>query len=231
MYIPPAFSLSQTAMCHALMRAHPFATLVSHDASGRPFASHLPLILDPQPSEFGTLYGHLARANPQARLLGKSTTGLVIFQGPHSYVSPRWYESRQDVPTWNYVVVHAYVRPKLLPTEQNRHVLEKLVQTFEGFEEGAWDLNELPRSTFETLSKHIVSFELKIDQLEGKAKLSQNRAPSDTAGVRKALEASEHETDWALARWMSRLNLGQSADLYLSGLVLHQGRIGAVFPW
>jgi transcriptional regulator len=128
-YIPPAFDASDAARCHALIEAYSFGTLVTVDESGAPFATHLPFVLDAERGPLGTLLGHVARPNPQWRHFQTSRAALAIFQGPHAYVSPRWYEAHPSVPTWNYVTVHAYGVPVLIDEPARvRALLARLVQ-------------------------------------------------------------------------------------------------------
>ena len=114
MYVPKHFDPADPAWCHALMARESFALLVSTGTDGLPFATHLPLLLDADRGPQGTIVGHLARANPHARLLAEGRPTLAVFQGPHAYISPGWYATHPSVPTWNYVAVHATGRPRLV---------------------------------------------------------------------------------------------------------------------
>ena len=107
MYIPKQFQITDTAWCHALMRAQSFAVMITADDAGVPFATHLPILVDPARGPVGTLRGHVARANPHWRYLAAGRPTLVVFAGAHAYVSPSWYATHPSVPTWNYVAVHA----------------------------------------------------------------------------------------------------------------------------
>ena len=107
MYIPKQFQIADTAWCHALMRAQSFAAMITADDAGVPFATHLPILVDPARGALGTLRGHVARANPHWRYLSAGRPTLVIFAGAHAYVSPSWYATHPSVPTWNYVAVHS----------------------------------------------------------------------------------------------------------------------------
>ena len=132
MYMPERFREDDLLTLHALMRDYSFATLVTQH-EGLPFASHLPLMLAADEGPYGTLYGHMARANAQWRDFDASQDVLVIFHGPHTYVSPSWYEADPtNVPTWNYAVVHAYGSPRLITDDDASHaLLDTLVQTHE----------------------------------------------------------------------------------------------------
>src|SRR5437764_62337 len=114
MYIPAAFRETRLEVLHALMREHSFATLISQ-LEGQLFATHLPILLDANRQPYGTLIGHMAKANPHWLAFNpEAAESLVIFQGPHAYISPGWYVAEQAVPTWNYEIVHAYGRPRVL---------------------------------------------------------------------------------------------------------------------
>jgi transcriptional regulator len=191
MYRPPHFDASETAWCHALIRAESFGTLVSVDDAGAPFATHLPFLLDAERGPLGTLVGHVARGNPQWRLFGPGSV-LAIFQGPHTYVSPAWYDVHPSVPTWNYVAVHAYGTPSLVEDPARvKAILARLVETHEAGREDPWRLESLAEDYVRGMLRGIVAFEIPIARLEGKAKLSQNRGAGDRARVRAALAAGD----------------------------------------
>jgi transcriptional regulator len=200
MYIPAHFRVEDPALLLPLMERYGFATLVTVQ-DGSPFATHLPLLLRRSPDR---LVGHMARANPQWRGLVQQREVLALFQGPHAYVSPSWYESAPNVPTWNYAVVHAYGTARLLedPTE----VLALLGDTVTQYESGRatpWRLEDAADYTQRLLSG-IVAFELRLTRLEGKFKLSQNKGAADRAGVIAALEASADPLERELARMMAQ---------------------------
>jgi transcriptional regulator len=202
MYVPRAFAESDLAELHASMRAHPFATLVSA-AGGAPFASHLPLLLDEASGGLGTLLGHVARPNPHAAAFDDRTPALAIFHGPHAYVSPRWYAGGPNVPTWNYVAVHALGRPRRI--QDAGRVRELLARSAALFEAGAkepWTLEAIPEGYAAGLQRGIVAFEIAIESLQGKRKLSQNKSPADRAGVVAALRAAGDEQSLAVAALM-----------------------------
>ena len=186
MYIPKLFRERDQAVLHALMREHSFATLVSQQ-EGAPFASHLPMLLQANAGEQGTLIGHMARANPQWRGFEPEREVLTIFQGPHVYVSPSWYEGELNVPTWNYAAVHAYGVPRIVEDHDELYaILKNSVQMYEaGFDE-PWAF-DLPAEFVDKMMRAIVGFAIPITRLEGKYKLNQNRAPEDRQGVVEAL--------------------------------------------
>src|SRR6266851_9955987 len=187
MYMPKLHQEDNLATLHGLMRDYSFATLVTqHD--GAPFATHLPLVLEADEGPYGTLYGHIARANPQWQDFHETQEVLVIFQGPHTYVSPSWYEVELSVPTWNYTAVHAYGTPHLVTDYEAFYaLLDTLVQTHEAHFEKPWPF-QLPGEYLQKMMQGIVGFEIHITRLEGKFKLSQNRTASEREKVIAALQ-------------------------------------------
>ena len=191
MYIPRHNEENRVPVMHALMASQPFATLVTLGGSGL-FASHLPIVLDPDGSEFGTLNAHISRANTQWRDLVPSVDALAIFAGHHHYISPTWYpetrEHGKEVPTWNYVVVHAYGPLKLI---EDTHWLRKHVESLTKIHEAAspvpWNVGDAPADFIQSLLHGIVGLELPIRRMEGKWKVSQNRTESERQGVLEGL--------------------------------------------
>jgi transcriptional regulator len=202
MYVPAHFDASDPAWCRDLIRREPFGVLVTVDAAGAPFATHLPFLVDEGPGPLGTLLGHVARANPQWRDLA-GRPALAIFAGPHAYVSPSWYGTHPSVPTWNYVAVHAYGVPRLVEDpERVDALLGRLVATHEDGRAAPWRFASLPADYLGGMRRGIVAFEIPLDRLEGKAKLSQNRGAADRARVRAALAASGDPLARAVAALM-----------------------------
>jgi transcriptional regulator len=203
MYVPKHFGAPDDGWCHALIGRESFALLVSTGADGAPFATHLPLLLDADRGRHGTLVGHVARANPHARLLGAGAPALAVFQGPHAYVSPGWYTAHPSVPTWNYVAVHAYGRPALIEEPARvKALLARLVDTYETGRPAPWRFDSLTPDYVDGMIRGIVAFELPIERLEGKAKLSQNRGAEDRAGAIRGLEATADSLAAATAALM-----------------------------
>jgi len=203
-YVPNHFAETDVAKLHALVREHSFATLVSW-LDGAPFATHVPLLLDAERGAFGTLIGHVARANPHARAFDGATPALAIFRGPHAYVSPRWYASEPNVPTWNYVAVHVSGRPRVVDdAAQVRRVLSRTAAIYEAGADEPWT-PEGVASYVEKLQRGIVAFEMPIETLHGKRKLSQNKPAADRAGVVAGLRASGDAESLAVAREMEGL--------------------------
>jgi transcriptional regulator len=200
MYTPPLFREPDAARARELMRRHPFATLVSAGPDGLE-ASHLPVIVREGPG-LGTIVGHMARANPLWRQLGGEV--LAIFGGPHAYISPNWY-ARPDanVPTWNYVAIHAYgpVRTFEDPTEL-RALLEEEVALFEEKLEPRWGIGQLPPEKVESLLGAIVGFSVEIQRFDAKLKLGQNRETEDRVAAERALAGRPDEASRAIAAWM-----------------------------
>ena len=204
MYIPKHFQITDPAWCHALMRAQSFATMITADDAGAPFATHLPILVDPARGPFGTLRGHVARANPHWRYLAAGRPTLVIFSGAHAYVSPSWYATHPAVPTWNYVAVHASGTGALVEdAEQVRALLADLVHVYESPGPEAWSFEALPADYVAGMQRGIVAFEIPIARLEGKAKLSQNRDAVDRGRTREALAASDDPVARAVAALMA----------------------------
>jgi len=199
MYQPPHFQETRGEVLAALMRAHPFATLVTKaaDAACGFGADHLPMEYDPLPAPFGTLRGHVARANPVWRgAAGAAGTNqaLAIFQGPHAYISPAWYPSKLEagkaVPTWNYAVVHAHGPLKFFEDRQQlRNLVEKLTDRHEAGRPHPWRVSDAPADYLEQMLKAIVGIEMPLTGLVGKWKLSQNRSAPDRVGVIAGLNA------------------------------------------
>ena len=204
MYVPKHFEIADPAWCHALMRAQSFAVMITADDAGTPFATHLPILVDESRGRLGTLRGHVARANPHWRYLAAGRPTLVVFSGAHAYVSPAWYASHPSVPTWNYVAVHATGTAVLVedPTPV-RGLLVDLVAVYEGARPAPWSFASLPADYVEGMQRGIVAFEIAIERLEGKAKLSQNRSGEDQARTRAALAATDDPLAQAVAALMA----------------------------
>jgi transcriptional regulator len=189
MYIPTHFREDNVEVLLAFMREYSFAALVTQQ-DGLPLANHFPFVVDSQPGRYGTLRAHMARANAQWRTFADTEEALVIFQGPHTYVSPSWYvdDVELSVPTWNYAAVHAYGRPRLIEdSEELYQLLKTSVQENEAHFEHPWQL-QLPDTDVQKKLKAIVGFEIQITRLKGKFKLSQNRSVNDRSQVIAALQ-------------------------------------------
>ncbi|MGH7415844.1 MAG: FMN-binding negative transcriptional regulator [Candidatus Rokuibacteriota bacterium] len=204
MYIPKHFQITDPAWCHALIRAQSFAVMITADDAGAPFATHLPILVDDTRGRLGTLRGHVARANPHWRYLAAGRPTLVVFSGAHAYVSPSWYATHPSVPTWNYVAVHATGPGALVEDPaQVKALLADLVRVHEPSGPAAWSLEGLPEDYVAGMQRGIVAFEIPIERLEGKAKLSQNRDAVDQARTREALASADDPLARAVAALMA----------------------------
>lgn len=186
LYVPPLFRVEdRDAMCK-LMQENAFATLVTSGAQGLQ-VSHIPFVVERE-GERVRLLGHVARANAQWQELEAAREVLAIFQGPHAYISPSWYANHPAVPTWNYTVVHAHGKARLMDEAELHELLMRLSAIYESGNPKPWRMSELPADFVDTMLKAIVGFEIEVERLEGKFKLSQNR-PAEIPRVLAALEA------------------------------------------
>jgi len=207
MYLPAAFHDQDIERLQQQMQDCRLAIVVTHGDSGLQ-ASHVPLLLDRGAGPFGTLRGHLARANPQWQDLANGSEALVIFSGADAYVSPSFYPSKAEhgkaVPTWNFLAVHATGTAEVFSdAERLRALVSQLTDRHEAGQAKPWAVNDAPADYLQSMLKAIVGFELPISRLEGKRKLSQNRSAEDIAGVRQGLAASIDPLDNAVAQLMS----------------------------
>ena len=208
MYTPRAFALDDLPEQHQLIQHTRLAQLITVGKHGL-LASHLPLLLTPDEGPNGTLYGHLAKANPQWTDLQNGSEALVIFAGAEAYISPAFYPAKAEhgkvVPTWNYIAVHAYGTPEVFSdAERLLRVVTALTDRHEAGRAQPWSVSDAPADYIEGMLKAIVGFALPIERLIGKRKLSQNRSPADIAGVREGLAASVDVRDQSLARFIPR---------------------------
>jgi transcriptional regulator len=206
MYTPSYFKDEDIASLHRQIDGTRLATLVTFDDSGLQ-ASHVPLLLNPDEGPNGTLYGHLAKANPQWKTLG-AREALVIFQGPDAYISPSFYAAKAEhgkvVPTWNYLAVHVYGRAQVFTDPQRLlRVVTDLTDKHEARRPAPWAVSDAPDDYIQKMLNGIVGFAIPIERLEGKRKLNQNRSAEDITGVSKGLAASQDPTDQEIARLMS----------------------------
>ena len=206
MYTPAAFRIEDLPTLHAQMAQTPLAIVVSQDENGMQ-ASHLPLLLVPGDGPFGTLKGHFAKANPQWKTLQAGGEILVIFPGEQAYISPGYYPSKAEhgkaVPTWNYIAIHAYGQAETFDTpERLRPLLHELTAKHEQGRAQPWTLDEAPPAYIDSMLRAIVGFELRIERLEGKWKLGQNRDKTDYDSVRSHLAGSGLSNEAELAARM-----------------------------
>ncbi len=204
MYTPRAFALDDLPDIQQLIQHTRLAQVVTFGEQGLQ-ASHLPLLLNPDEGPYGTLYGHLAKANPQWRDLQNGSDALVIFAGADGYISPAFYPAKAEhgkvVPTWNYIAVHAYGKAEVFTdAERLLTLVSALTERHETGRAQPWAVSDAPADYIDGMLKAIVGFALPIERVIGKRKLSQNRSAADMAGVREGLAASPDVRDQTLAR-------------------------------
>lgn len=210
MYQPDHFRVDDLQRMHALMRARPFAALVSAGSAGL-YATHLPTVLKDD-GPYGLIECHLARGNPHWKDLAGVGEALMIFQGPQGYITPNWYSSKAEhgkvVPTWNYAVVHAYGRPEVMQDKEwlHRHVSELTAQQ-ESSESRPWATSDAPASFIEAMLRGIVGFRFAITRLEGKWKMNQNREQKDREGVVAGLGRRAEGDDLEIAEIVSHVKV------------------------
>lgn len=203
MYTPSFNHVTDRATLIEAMRAYSFAILIGPGSDESPVATHLPLVIrDDGP--YGLLEGHFARANSHWQFLAGRET-LVVFPGPHAYVSPSLYAEQLSVPTWNYIAIHAYGTLEFVDDEHGKlALLQRLIRAHEPAYAEQWA--SLPDGYRRTMLGNIVGFRIPIARIEGKFKLSQNRAQADRDSVRHA-HAMGSEGEQSLASWMQRLGI------------------------
>ena len=192
MYVPQHFDEPRVEVMQELMRERPLATVVTMSSLGLN-ANHIPLHLSTESAPFGTLRGHVARANPMWRDLQTGLEALVIFHGPDAYISPSWYATKQEsgkvVPTWNYAVVHAYGTLQVIDDASwVRNQLEALTAHNERRFTEPWAVSDAPRDFTEKLIAAVIGIEIVISRLSGKWKVSQNQPPQNQAGIIDGLD-------------------------------------------
>ena len=197
MYLPTHFREDRLDVQHGLVRAHPLGTLITAGPGGL-MANPLPFLVDADRGAHGTLRAHLARGNPQLRELAAGGECLVVFSGPHDYVSPSWYATKQAsgkvVPTWNFVTVHAWGVPRLMDDAAwLRGLLGDLTDRHERGRPQPWAVDDAPADFIAAQMKAIVGLEIPIARIEGKWKVSQNRSQADRQGVADGLRAQGAE--------------------------------------
>jgi len=209
MYLPPQFSPKDASAAADLIRAYPFASLISVDEEGLPFVTHLPLVLEHRAAPGGgpdtlVLLGHCAKPNPHWRYLQARPQAVVTFMGPHAYMSPKVYPDLARVPTWNYLAVHCTVQATLVEEPQAKDaLLKKLIGEHEPPYAAQW--RSLGEDFAHKMLAGIVGFELAVTRLQCKLKLNQHR-PESHAAMRERY-AGGNENERALARWMTRLGM------------------------
>ena len=187
MYLPPHFRAESKELVREVIENNPFATLVTVSSRGLQI-THLPILFDSEAGESGTVRAHVARANPHWQFFSQEVESVVVVLGPHAYVSSTWYNPDTHVSTWNYAAVHLYGRPLVLDRADSLKFLEDLFVAFE-HEESVRDMAPV-RQEMERLIDGIVAFELKVERVEAKFKMSQNRKEGDRLSVIEHLRTS-----------------------------------------
>lgn len=209
MYLPPQFRSEDRSLALALMREHPFASLIGNDDEGLPYVTHLPLHVQLHTLAQGAqeelhLLGHVAKPNPHWRYLQARPRALVTFLGPHAYMSPRVYPDEQRVPTWNYLAVHCTVEATLIEDAESKDaLLKQLIGDHEPAYAARW--RSLDPEFQRKMLNGIVAFELRVTALQCKLKLNQHR-PEAHAAMRAGYAAGSAD-EQGLAAWMDRLGL------------------------
>ncbi|WP_166425698.1 FMN-binding negative transcriptional regulator [Paraglaciecola sp. 20A4] len=201
MFIPNNMRMQGDKAIAQFINDHSFGILVSESLE----ATHIPFIFAPDEGENGALYGHLAKANPQCKQLAQENA-LVIFSGPHAYISPTWYETGPGVPTWNYSAVHCIGRASLLNEDDTVQIIDRLVAKYEP--ELLNNKVLMPQAYQDKLRQAVVGFKIIIDHVDAKEKLGQQRKSADQQGVFDALLQSTNVSDNQLADYMQHRKLG-----------------------
>lgn len=184
-----------------VIRQNMFATLVTPSPAGL-IATHLPFVFDETHGEHGTLYAHMARANEQSAVID-GAEALVIFTGPHAYISPSWYADRATAPTWDYVAVHCYGIPRIHSEDETIRNIERLIAVVEADRPQPWSMKELSDEEVRDLLRNVVSFEIPVSRIDAKFKLNRGEQRERTAA---AVAELERQGDGELAEWIRRYN-------------------------
>jgi transcriptional regulator len=208
MYIPAHFEETRAELLHRLMRQHPLGTLVTLESGGLN-ANHIPFEFDAGPAPFGVLRAHVPRANPVWREASAEVDALVVFQGPQTYITPSWYATKQEtgraVPTYNYMVVHAYGPLRVIDDAVwLRAHLERLTGHFENRRAHPWKVSDAPDEYIAKLLPALVGIEIPITRLLGKWKVSQNQPQANRVGVERGLRESGSSGAIAMADELAR---------------------------
>jgi len=211
MYMPSAFREDRVEVQHELMRAHPLGLLIIHGPDGLD-ANPLPFMLYPDESRLGVLRAHFSRANPLTRQLPQAAQCLVVFQGPHQYITPSWYATKREtgkvVPTWNYATVHAWGAPRLMDDAAwlRRH-LDDMTRSREAGRTPPWEIADAPPGYIDAQLRAIIGLEISITRTQGKWKASQNRPQADREAVVAGLLAEGPPDNPMIAMVAERANI------------------------
>ena len=194
LYIPKAHLVEDRKLMHDFMEDYPFVSLVTASPTIR--ITHIPVLIDRKAGPYGTIYGHIARNNPQNATFDGHQPAVIVFQGPNSYITPSWYSKLEVVPTWNFAVVHAGGTLKPVTDPKALHeFLAKLIAAFENryARTSTYDFSKLPDAYVYPMIGAIIGFEMQIETLEGKFKLGQERSDADKAGILKGLQTAKQD--------------------------------------
>jgi len=192
LYIPKAHLVEDRKFLQDFMDEYPFVELVTSSPTLR--ITHIPVVLDRSAGVYGKIFGHVSRQNPQSQTFDRGHTGIVVFRGPHGYISPTWFAKTEAVPTWNFAVVHATGRPSAITEKAALHeLLARLIDKFENYQGSGYDFSKLPDSFVSSLMNGIVGFEMQIDSLEGKFKLGQERSDVDKQSLLERLRQATRQ--------------------------------------
>lgn len=208
MYMPKYFSSADLSSIKKVVSENSFATIISYPKDEIPFINHLPVILSQHPGQEMTLLGHMAKRNPQWQHFQANPLATVIIHGPNAYITPTWYKSGCDVPTWNYAVIHLQGRIELVEAYSEQiEILKQLTHHFEKNNPQPWEF-ELPDDLKDesALTSAIISFKFEVQNIEAKFKLSQNRSVEDRRGVIEGLSRREDDQSNAVREMMMGLN-------------------------
>lgn len=206
MYVPRHFAVDDRARILELVQSHPLATLVTL-IDGSLEATHVPVVFDADRERNGAIRFHLAGANPTAKALDGTREAMLVFTGSQTYISPDWYQNENLVPTWNYAAVHVWGKPAPLEDGPLCRLLDDLSAEQEGKIPGKrpWTSDKLPGDLYQRMRRAIIGFDMIIDRVDAKWKMSQNRTREDRAGVVAALTALGGERNHAVAATMNSL--------------------------
>lgn len=204
MYIPKQYRMNHDEAVQ-FMKSNPFALLITVDEH-RPLATHIPLeIREAEGKIYAT--GHIAYGNMQKKTLDNNCNVLLIFQGPHAYISSSWYEC-EEVPTWDYLAVHAYGTARILTKEELKSALDSMLTHYESHRENGRLWDTFNPELLESEMKGIVGFEIEITSIQAAAKMSQNRNNTDYKSIVAELEKSNEQGDRQVAQWMREQRKG-----------------------
>jgi transcriptional regulator len=191
LYIPNAHRVEDRKLLHDFMEEFAFVDLITQSPL---HITHIPVVFDRDAGPFGTIHGHIARANEQIKTFDGKQEAVIVFRGPHSYISPTCYQTNPAVPTWNFAVVHATGKLNAITDPAALHAfLGRLIHKFENYEGTSYDFSKLPESYVTPMLANIVGFDMRIELLEGKFKLGQERPEADRQGILKYLQTARPE--------------------------------------